>query len=90
MNLILLFVKILSHWDKAFKAENSNSVLLVLKELLKEREKFIDEVTLFELGCKNLKHEMYGLTPILEAHALLIMGVSSLQSSTNFFLSFSF
>jgi hypothetical protein len=30
------------------------------------------------------------ITPILEAQALLIMGVSSLQSSTNFFLSFSF
>jgi len=35
------------------------------------------------------KHDLV-YTPSLEAHALLIMGVSSLHSSMNFFLSFSF
>lgn len=46
---------------------------------------------LFELGRKNLpKFKFLNLTPIFEAHALLIIGVSSLQSSTNFLRSFSF
>ena len=39
---------------------------------------------------KSIDIIIYYFTPSLEAHALLIMGVSSLQSSINFFLSLSF
>jgi len=53
----------------------------------------LNEVLFFKLSCEDLfnsKTSLLFITPILEAHALLIIGVSSLQSSTNFFLSFSF
>ena len=50
MDLILFLSKIFRHWDKAFQAEDSDLVLLILRQLSIERKDLLNEMRLLKLG----------------------------------------
>jgi len=50
MDSVLFFAQMTGHWDQSFNAENTDSILVILRKLSEDWEELLDHVLLIKLS----------------------------------------